>query len=140
VPVRPLSLSPSLLLPPSLFLSLSLSLRPKIKNTRCINTGVASVDVGARVWLSGSVSGTYAEYCVSKVGVRVRVRVRVLVRVRVRVRVRVVCLWLWLCLCLCLCVCGCGCGCVCVHVSVSESVRVCTLRLSTASPRRSMCP
>jgi NADPH:quinone reductase-like Zn-dependent oxidoreductase len=28
--------------------------------------GVTSVAVGDRVWLSGSISGTYAEYCVSK--------------------------------------------------------------------------
>lgn len=31
-----------------------------------IGNGVSSVAVGDRVWLSGSVSGTYAEFCVSK--------------------------------------------------------------------------
>jgi NADPH2:quinone reductase len=31
-----------------------------------LGAGVASVAVGDRVWLSGSTSGTYAEFCVSK--------------------------------------------------------------------------
>ena len=31
-----------------------------------LGAGVSSVAVGDRVWLSGSISGTYAEYCVSK--------------------------------------------------------------------------